>query len=1200
MASLSPRGMSAEDLVRLLHRRRLQYRARIAHQVMLTEPSSVATDLIPGIAIVDPWGPQPALVVDGRTIPAQAWSQDQAGFRWAFEAGKAGSSGALTFQQGRALAGGSVTFGGRTFAVELTLEPARFRCALSRDAGAHVSTGTFQLVLHTPGVSWDTATWVDAGLELAYHVQPGSGFGDPSQVIVAFTDTGTGVGWTPDDQSSFMTRDLTLGYDAGGEVPPPDDRARLAGPAAGFPAIFPLQLIANLWPDAQQFEAAIAVDSARVPTVYAVRGTYLEPPAPLPAPPVADLPAVLASAAPDPNQLLGITPFQTITAPDGSTRTVDVVQQAATQDFYNILVNSMPDELLTFVAPVNPDNGKPVRRDLEADVAPIASLPGKDGATAADFYQSLAVPFLTQVLARSTAQPPDPFAATLNARRARDWMSRQTATSSVFNAQMPALYNMRFAQLVPAINPYVEDQKANAASYAAAVLQDATAWKQEIHQLLSSPSPANEKSFTDMVDELSQLGANGHYWAYRLFRHATAPSTLRALQNGSMAPGQGNMSFGVTMQGTCATLAMLDPSGTFTKRYARVIAMVQISNVFSQLIDYAGSGDALAYIVPRLVDAFLQRYGDSPDPDVQEAVAALEQAKKDQTIKDFIAAFVNASSEVSGAYEWRTLCAAYQEGVSQPGLMVADIVAAGCAVGGLTMFIMGVKDWKNLGTLGQANVAVGGIELFVNTSMSLVKRVTALTEILSSEGRRWETFRVAINPLYDNLTRAQSRVLSGLTKQIIGQTDREAAALSNYVPLAEAGEEVVDEGQQIARLTTAERWLGRNLDEFGVRLGVVFGVANLIRSAIELAESPDDLSRASNALFVAGSAIETITYAAGWFVQGALEVTEAVLETLSQVMSACTIVAAALAAVGLVLAIVERALGQSTPIETFARNDAAKEGFFMPLYYDVESFVPFTPPSQPSRVAVTLSGGTGNVLRLGTDKTATLAPADQTNPTSLRLISTGTSMVRIACTVPVPNTATLCLTLDGNKLVAAPYADDSTPDGVGAVGAQLWTVVPRIQPALVPAAGGGIAVNQGFITFQVATNPSLYLDLRGSAPALSAVPVAVLVTMTAVAAQGLTMADPLLSTADRDRWFMPNLITAGSGPRTFRLSPALPAGFSFDPKTGIISQNDGVAPPITPSTAYTLTCENGVAPAATVTFHLSVNPPPVAAAEARA
>jgi hypothetical protein len=299
------------------------------------------------------------------------------------------------------------------------------------------------------------------------------------------------------------------------------------------------------------------------------------------------------------------------------------------------------------------------------------------------------------------------------------------------------------------------------------------------------------------------------------------------------------------MQGYCATLAMLDPSGTFTKRYAQVIALVQISNVFSQLIDYDGSGDALQYIVHKLVDSFLQRYGDSPDPDVQKAVAALEQAKKDETIKDFIDAFVNASSEVSGAYEWRTLCAAYQEGVPQPGLLVADIVAAGCAVGGMVMFIMGVEDWKNLGPAAQANVALGGVEIFVNSTMSLVKRGTALGEILSSNGLRWENVRVAINPLYDNLTNSQTRLLRGLTKRIIGQTDREAAALSNYVPMEEAAEE----GQQIARLTPTERWLGRNLDEFGVRLGVVFGVANMILSAIQLAESKDDLGLASNSFF---------------------------------------------------------------------------------------------------------------------------------------------------------------------------------------------------------------------------------------------------------------------------------------------------------------------------------------------------------------
>jgi hypothetical protein len=102
-------------------------------------------------------------------------------------------------------------------------------------------------------------------------------------------------------------------------------------------------------------------------------------------------------------------------------------------------------------------------------------------------------------------------------------------------------------------------------------------------------------------------------------------------------------------------------------------------------------------------------------------------------------------------------------------------------------------------------------------------------------------------------------------------------------------------------------------------------------------------------------------------------------------------------------------------------------------------------------------------------------------------------------------------------------------------------------------------------------------------------------TMVTVAAQGLGMADVLLSTADRDRRFMPSLITSGSSPRSFALAPALPAGLTFDPATGIISQTEGIAPPLAAPTPYTLTCNNGVGLPAAVTFQLSVRAPATAA-----
>ena len=1198
MATQKPAKASAAELVQALHRRRLEYRASFAHCVLLGAAPGPLPGRVPALHIDSPWSDAPTLVVDGRALPASACRFDDNGFHWSHGAGAQRTAGSLAYRDGRAVASGMVLVGARPFAAEYALSPVRYRCLLSSDAGAHFSTQTFQLQLHTPGISWDQASWVDAGLELQYSVSPGSGFGQPPEVIVGFADTRTGVRWTSAGQSSSMTRDLTLVYDAGGELPPADDRSKLPPPAAVFDKVLPLQMTAVLSADTQHFDAAIAVDGQRVPAVLAVRAMYIDERPPVQVLPAVDLAAAAADTGPDPRLLGNITPFQPWTAPDGTKRTIDVVQRKTSSDFYDILLHSLPDELLKFVSPPDPTTRKPVRPGLDADVQAIAELAGADGTTAAAFYQSVAVPYIVQALAHSRTQSKDPFAKKLNADRARLWMSQQTAASSVYNTQMPALYNLRFAQLVPEINAYVADQRDNSAAHAAEVRADATGWKAEVLGLMSKPSADDVKVFTDMVDELSALGANGHYWAYRLFRLATAPSILRGLQAGSMAPGQGNTSFAERMQGYCATLAMLDPSGTFTKRYAQTIALVQISNVFSQLIDYDGKGDALKYIASGLLEAFLERYADDPDPQVQQALAELQKAQHDGVINDLIQAFINLSSEVSGAYEWRTLSNSFKPAAANGLLFAADLVAAACAIGGLVMFGMGIASWKSLNEDQQANVVIGGIELFANTAISLVKRTVAIHEIFSQQGMRWETFKIAVNPFIDNLTEIQKGVLDGLVKRIVGQTETDAAAAAAstgaYRPMIDP-DEAVD-------MTTAERWLGRNLDEFAIRLGVVFGVANVILSAIALSESTDPLDIASNSLFVAGAALETVTYAAGWFVQGALAVTEATLEMLSSVMSACTIVAAVIAIAGLIVAIVRMCQHQPTPLETFATTAAKEAGFFMALDYDVDSLKPYALAGDPSRTALALSGRAGTALRLAADGTVSIAAPDTTNATCLQLLRTGIGPLRIASIVPHPNSAMICLTASGGQLAALPYADPSAKNGEKAAEAQHWLATPvaAAQVASVPGANPGdapvVVVAAGTFTVSPLSQPALYLDLTGAAPRLSASPVALTMAMVPVAPQGLSMSDVVLAASDRDRRFMPNVVSAGSAPRRFALAPALPNTFTFDEGSGIIAQVVNAAPALAAPAAFTLTCSNGVAPPASVVFRFGVSPVPAGSA----
>ena len=452
-------------------------------------------------------------------------------------------------------------------------------------------------------------------------------------------------------------------------------------------------MVAEFADDGATFDGAMVVDeNATPPLVYALRGTFVdEVSSRLVAPleqDVADVAEAAAVTLTD-TELANFRPFEQVQTPTGA-KWSEVVRPKAVDDFNAILKMYVPDDLAQFVGAVDPTTHRPVLPPLDTEVLRIAQLPGPKGEVAWPWYSSLAVPYLTGVLSNVAG---DPGAPLLNAKRSRMWMRTTMPSAPIYGVHMPALYAYRYgknnpAGQNPAIQGYLDDQAttgSNHAAHAAEVTADAAAWKQQMISGMPDVKPEDVKAFTDIVDELSALGAADCYWAYRLFRFATSPAALAEIHGLSLSPAQDSSLLAVRVQSTCATLSVLDPSGTFTKQYMKVISLVQLTNVLPQLLDYAGYADSIRELVPQLLEEFIARHLDSADPDIQQAIRDLQAAEQTGATLELVNDILGVASAMTGAYQWTRLVAklgTYPAGVTT---IAGSIITAAVAGAGLAL-----------------------------------------------------------------------------------------------------------------------------------------------------------------------------------------------------------------------------------------------------------------------------------------------------------------------------------------------------------------------------------------------------------------------------------------------------------------------------------------------------------------------------------
>ena len=230
-----------DPVLRVLHRQQLSYKARAAQPVLLADGASdTPSEAPPDVCLLHPFGEAPELAVGNRIVPAGDFTFDSEGIQWASGVGAERTTGSLHFGNRGLTLAGLVTTATSQFSVAMDLQPVYFDCQLSANAGAHVALGgDGSIQLHTDGVSWDSASWVAAGLRYGYVSTGDGGIGQPPVIVSIFADTATGVTWQPFGFGTTIDENAVLSFDAEGDTPDPDDRSALAPEQRAFAVVLP-------------------------------------------------------------------------------------------------------------------------------------------------------------------------------------------------------------------------------------------------------------------------------------------------------------------------------------------------------------------------------------------------------------------------------------------------------------------------------------------------------------------------------------------------------------------------------------------------------------------------------------------------------------------------------------------------------------------------------------------------------------------------------------------------------------------------------------------------------------------------------------------------------------------------------------------------------------------------------------------------
>ncbi|MBZ4370613.1 hypothetical protein [Corallococcus sp. AS-1-6] len=844
----------------------------------------------------------------------------------------------------------------------------------------------------------------------------------------------------------------------------------------------------------------------------------------------------------------------------------DVVQQATMSDFNQVMMYYLPSNLRqTYFG-----TGQPV---LPSWLQTVASM----GTNPSQWYQSLATAYLTNVLSTFNEDGADQ----LNALRAQNWLKTQTAASPVFQVQSTAMYSHEWSNQPQnaALPQYLADQQQNRSTYNQYILADQQKWLAELRATIIDPSALT--TMTNIVNTLVTTAVNnGLYWAYTFFRYISSPQELTIIE--MMSLGQAADLDGSAFMRQCQTnvalLSLLDPSNVFSQQYISVIQTFQIGNMLPELFDYSANPDDYVYDVQQVMAQIAVQYGNSSDPQVQQAAQEAAKLAADTQLAEYIATMQAAAVGKVGIYGWEQIAPLMAESVTgKVGTLGANLLCMGLGAVGVMGIVYGALGWSELSPTQRTALVSNAASFAIQATSSILKRGVALEAVWDTDATLWDNIR----PLFssDLMSQADARLQSGFQKWLVND-----GSIEEY-PSEMFGTLFSETAEEDSSLVT--KVFGKNLDEFvATRLGAAFAIINLVTGILIALHAQSSLEAAGDWLLVAASGLDLLATAGSWALgaAGIEAIGGLAVTTLCSVLSILGIMAAV---AGVVILLYLALRPHLNPVQQFGQDYAKPAGFFMQYKTEIDYFNGYVQQGEPQRLGLTLSipNGNGAVLKVGANGAlGSLASNDYSYDTVFFASTNGTGQTVINALVGgasgSPTLMALTANSDNSVSFKAPLA--STDSNYGT---QLWSVVLKASPAR-----DGQFFSSGSFSIQRYGTSGQWLSWNGQTAVISASGGTWTVTQVPMVPAGLTMGDIMLYTFSQGQVFNPVLTQPGSQPKTWSITPVLPSWLVLDTSTGAISEppNAPSTLPLTPATRYTLSVSNGVGNAQAVTTSFTV------------
>ena len=810
----------------------------------------------------------------------------------------------------------------------------------------------------------------------------------------------------------------------------------------------------------------------------------------------------------------------------------DVIQQSAMSDFYDILQAYMDSDLRKKFLSDNPPN-------LEAKVQEIAKVVGKNGTQPQTWYQELSISYLVNAL---STNPEDPYAATLNAKRAQNYLTQRTSVSDVFQTQSSLLYGYRWQTSGGTngqIGHFLADQKNNQQKYAQWIEEDLKDWKDNIDKTVE-PDGDNIKELKKGAEELAEKAKQGKYWAWIFFQFATQPSALMLLKQISLSPTTGldGSAFTRRIQSNCAVLSLLDESGYFTQQYAQVIQLFQIGNILPTLIDYGGDLNGYYFAVEEILQAFVDQYVNSSDPQMKEQAEKIQEAINEGYITDILEGFQALAASLEGIFGLSELLDEFAkklakvEGspkwkmiVTRLGAGTVNLIGLCATAAAIAGLVIDAKKWKDLNATEKAQIILGGAELFTQITAAVVKRGVAFKAVYDSVNG-WEAFKGIFTG--KNLEIAATHTQTELSYWIVRKKND---------PLTRRHRDVITGASTTEEASFSQKLFGRNLDDFlATRLGSVFAILNLVLFSFIVAnsEDQDELQKASNGLFLASSCIEVIAAVGAWALQalGVEAIGGLAVSSICAVLGPLAVIAAV---AGVIIMLVEMFKHHPSAIESFATDQAKKAHYYMSGKADIESFQVYQLEGQPERTGISLAanGNDSQCLQFHSDGSLTASQQAHNETTAFYMDTEYRGYARFLAVASdnYKGDVPLCLTLDDNQklLGAAPI------QAAEKLEQQRW--VAELQGDVTWANTDNKFVQKAnFYLYNAYWNnkgQKRYLSLDNGQITTSTSPTSWKLEMVSLECKGLTMDSITLHSYMRDSKYSPSVEVRGSFPLTW-------------------------------------------------------------------